>query len=64
VEAHAMLGFTYKISERSDLHFAYEHAFGNSLTDSGRGDLFSIAGKGTEIYLEEDTFTVQYSLSF
>ena len=47
VEAHAMLGFTYKISEYADLHFAYEHAFGNSLMDSGRGDLFSVAGKGT-----------------
>ncbi len=63
-EAHAMLGCTYAIGERSEIHFTYEHAFGKSLTENGRGDLFSIVGRGTEIYLEEDTFTVQYSYKF
>jgi len=64
VEAHAMIGATYAISKRSDIHFAYEHAFGNTLTDSGKGDLFSFVGKGTKIHLEEDTFTFQYSYKF
>ncbi|MBW7863219.1 MAG: hypothetical protein GX580_02455 [Candidatus Hydrogenedens sp.] len=64
VETHATAGFSYAVTENTELHFAWKHAFGNTLTDSGRGDLFSVLGRGTEIHLEENSFTVQYSYKF
>ena len=64
VETHATAGASYAISEHSDIHVAYKHAFGNKLTDNGQGDLFSFVGKGTEIYLEENSLTVEYSYKF
>ncbi len=57
-------GVTYAVTENSDIHFAYEHAFGNNMTDSGKGDLFSFVGKGTKIHLDENCFTVGYSYKF
>lgn len=57
-------GVSYTLSDTSDIHFAYEHAFGKTMTDSGKGDLFSFVGKGTKIHLAENTFTVQYSYKF
>ena len=64
VEMHLTFGLSYALSENTDIHFAYEHAFGNTLTENGRGDLFSVVGKGTKIHLAENTFTVQYSYRF
>jgi long-chain fatty acid transport protein len=64
VESHAMFGVSYALSKRSDIHFTYEHAFGKTLTDSGKGDIFSFVGKGTKIHLAENTFTAQYSYKF
>lgn len=63
-ENHAAVGFSYALSERSDIHFTYMHAFENELTDGGQGDLFSILGAGTKISLQEDTFTFEYSYKF
>jgi long-chain fatty acid transport protein len=63
-ETHLAAGATYAFDEKHAVHFTYMHAFENELTDSGRGDLFSKLGRGTEISLKEDTFTVQYSLKF
>ncbi len=63
-ELSATAGVSYAITENSDIHFTYEHAFGNTLTDSGKGDLFSLVGKGTKIHLDENCFTVQYSYKF
>ena len=64
VEAHLTCGFSYALSENTDIHFTYERAFGNTLTENGRGDIFSVVGKGTKIHLAENTFTVQYSYRF
>jgi long-chain fatty acid transport protein len=64
IESHVTFGASYALTENSDIHFAYEHAFGNTLTDNGRGDLFSFVGKGTKIHLAENTFTAQYSYKF
>ncbi len=63
-ELSATAGFSYAITENSDIHFAYEHALGNTLTDSGKGDLFSMVGKGTKIHLDENCFTAEYSYKF
>ena len=64
VESHATFGVSYALSQTSDIHFAYEHAFGKTMTDSGGGDLFSFVGKGSKIHLAENTFTLQYSYKF
>jgi long-chain fatty acid transport protein len=63
-ETHASIGFSYAISEKSDIHMTYMHAFNNKLTDSGRGGPFSVLGKGTEISLMENTVTLEYSYKF
>jgi long-chain fatty acid transport protein len=60
----ATTGVSYAITENSDIHFAFEHAFGNTMTDSGKGDLFSLVGKGTKIHLDENCVTVEYSHKF
>lgn len=64
VKTHATLGVSHALTENSELHFAYHHAFNNHLTDNGKGDLFSVLGKGSEISLRENTFTVQYTYRF
>ncbi len=64
IESHATFGVSYAISKNTDVHFTYEHAFGKTMTDNGKGDIFSVVGKGTKIHLEEDTFTAQYSYKF
>lgn len=63
-EMHVAAGLSYAITERSEVHIACMHAFENELKDSGRGDLFSILGRGTEAGLEENTVTVEYSYKF
>jgi len=60
----ATLGVSYAVTKNSDIHFTYEHAFGRTMTDSGKGDLFSFVGKGTKIHLDENCFTVGYSYKF
>jgi long-chain fatty acid transport protein len=64
VEDHLSVGFTYRIAERHDVHATYMHAFENRLTESGTGDMISMAGTGTEISLTENTYTLQYSYLF
>jgi len=64
VEHHATLGVSFDLTEHSSVHFTYMHAFENTLEDSGKGDMYSQAGAGTEITLVEDTFTLQYSFRF
>lgn len=64
VKSHLTAGVSFALTDQSDIHFAYEHAFANTITDSGKGDLFSFAGKGTRIHLRENTFTLQYSYKF
>lgn len=64
VEDHVSLGFSYAFDDKNEFHFNYMHAFENELKDNGKGDLFSILGRGTEISLREDTFTFEYSYKF
>lgn len=63
-EDHASIGFTYRLTERSELSFAWEHSFPEERTDSGRGDLFSILGRGTRASFQEDGTVVQYTFKF
>jgi long-chain fatty acid transport protein len=64
VETHVTTGVSHAFSEDSALHVTYMHAFDKELTEDGHGDLFSILGRGTEISLEENSLTVEYSWRF
>jgi long-chain fatty acid transport protein len=63
-ENHAAFGVSYRLNDKSDIHVTYTHAFENKLKDSGKGDLFSVLGKGSEISLYEDELTFEYSYRF
>lgn len=63
-EDSAAFGLSYSITEKSDVHFAFTHSFENELKDSGKGDLFSKLGRGSEISLAENELTVEYSYKF
>lgn len=64
VKHHVSLGVSRVINDKSDVHLTVMHAFNNTLEDNGRGDLFSVLGKGTEISLRETTLTFEYSYKF
>ncbi|GMW00990.1 MAG: hypothetical protein AMXMBFR84_21270 [Candidatus Hydrogenedentota bacterium] len=63
-KAHASLGVSRKIGEHGELHFSYYHAFEEERTDNGRGDIFSILGRGSEASYTENVFSVGYSYRF
>ncbi len=63
-EDHVSIGFTHRLTERSEFSFSWEHSFPEERTESGRGDLFSILGKGTRASFQEDGVTVQYTFKF
>ena len=63
-ENHASIGFTHRLTERSEVHFSWAHSFAEERTESGRGDLFSFLGKGTRASFQEDGVTVQYTFKF
>lgn len=63
-EAHVALGLSYAFKRRHEVHFAYVHALKNEMTETGTGDLFSVGGRGSKFTLEQDVFSLQYSLKF
>jgi len=52
METHVALGFTYRWSEKLDLHATYVHAFYNSLTDDG--SQMGGMGKGTSFSMYQN----------
>ena len=63
-ELHGAVGFSYRMNDRSSFHVAYSRAFPEERKDSGRGGLVSLLGRGSRIALEEESLSVQYSMSF
>jgi long-chain fatty acid transport protein len=63
-EMHVTAGFTYRLNDRTELHFSYDHAFHKEMKDSGTGDLFSFAGRGTRIGMEQDFIALGYTRRF
>ena len=63
-EDHVAIGFTHRLTERSEVHFSWEHSFTEERTENGLGDLFSILGKGTRASFQEDGVTIQYTFKF
>jgi long-chain fatty acid transport protein len=63
-EDHFALGFSHRINDHHEVHFAWTHTFSEKLADNGKGDIFSILGRGTEVEYKEDAYTVQYTFKF
>lgn len=63
-EDHLSVGFTYRLTDRSEWSVAWEHSFPVERTENGRGDLFSALGRGTRPRFQEDGVTVQYTFKF
>jgi long-chain fatty acid transport protein len=64
VEDHVTAGVGLSLSDSMQLQVTYMHAFENTLRDNGQGDMYSQAGAGTEISLEEDSFALELAGSF
>ena len=62
VQDHLTLGMTYAVSPKSELSFAYMHAFENS--QSGATNTYFPVGGRETIKLYEDSFGIAYSLKF
>lgn len=63
-EAHLGTGFSYRYNDRSSVHLSYEMSIPKTRTESGKGDLFSILGKGSKVGYEEYSLTAQYTYKF
>ena len=63
-EDHFTLGFSHAFNDHHEFHFAWTHTFTRELADNGRGDLFSILGRGTKVEYAEDAYTFQYTYTF
>jgi len=63
-EDHFTLGFSHAFTDHHEFHFAWTHTFDATLTDNGRGDIFSKLGRGTKVEYKEDAYTFQYSYKF
>jgi long-chain fatty acid transport protein len=63
-EDHFTFGFTRRLTEHSDFHFAWTHTFPERVRDTGKGDIFSRLGRGSIVQYEEDAFTFQYTYRF
>lgn len=63
-EDHFTFGFSRRLSEHSEFHFAWTHTFPEDRKDDGTGDIFSKLGRGSRAQYEEDAFTFQYTYRF
>jgi len=63
-EHHLAMGMGYKIGKNKELSLTYEHAFKNTVKDTGLGDTYSVNGKGTEIDLACDAIILEWSVLF
>ena len=61
---HFAAGFTYRINPNNELHLSYTHVLPESMTENGKGDIFSKLTKGTRTAYGEDSLTVQYTYKF
>lgn len=64
VEDHVTAGVTIAINPRAQFHIVFLHAFSNSLTETGQGDLYSLLGRGTEITTSANSISLGYTMLF
>jgi long-chain fatty acid transport protein len=64
LEDHFAAGVSYRFTDALEVHAAYMRAAQEEARENGRGDLYSIIGRGTEISMRESSFTAQLSYRF
>ena len=64
MEHHLTTGFSYFLTKGLSLDFVWEHHFMGVQTDSGAGDLFSAAGRGTKITAAADVLSLGAGYKF
>lgn len=64
VEDHVTAGVSYTINERHEAHIAAIHGFTNVVKDSGRGDVFSFLGRGSEVGCDGNSVVIGYTYKF
>ncbi len=63
-EDHITLGCTYALNEHHEAHFVWVHGIKKTIKDTGRGDLLSRLGRGSEISSDGNSFAIGYSYKF
>jgi long-chain fatty acid transport protein len=63
-ETSIALGGTWRMNEKHSFHVALAHLIPEERTENGKGDFFSLIGRGTRIGFDENSVTVQYTYSF
>ena len=64
VEDHVTAGLTYAINEHHEIHATLVHGIKNAIEDTGRGDLFSVLGRRSEVSANGNSVAVGYSYKF
>jgi hypothetical protein len=52
------------MNEKHSFHVALAHLIPEERTENGKGDFFSLIGRGTRIGFDENSVTVQYTYRF
>lgn len=63
-EDHITTGFTYSYKEHHEFHFVFILGIPKTMKDTGRGDLLSHLGKGSELSSNGESFAIGYSYKF
>lgn len=61
---HFGAGVSYQFNEQSSVHATYSQSIPEEDTDSGKGDLFSVLGRGSKVGYREHSLTLQYTRRF
>jgi long-chain fatty acid transport protein len=64
IEDHFTLGISRKLNDRHAIHLAYLRSLENVMRETGKGDLLSRFGKGTEVKVSGDSLALGYTWSF
>ena len=64
VEDHLTAGFTHRFNEQNEVHVVALYAFPHRMTDTGRGDLFSVLGKGSVLESSALSMILGYTHKF
>ena len=64
IEQRVSGGVSYAINEKHQLHLVFLHALENTLTESGKGGVFSKVSKGTKMSASGEYLILGYTMKF
>ena len=64
VEDHITAGFSHRFNDRHEMHLVGLYAFPNKMTDTGKGDIFSVLGKGSTVEASAISVIMGYTYNF